>query len=72
MFSAIINHVQVIDCTGSTEMLCISLLSKQSNFFDLRARTGCSDDGGLAKIDLLQVKVAHGEEISEEVLFHTT
>ena len=31
-----------------------------------------SGDGELAKIDLLQVKVAHGEKKAEEVFIHTT
>ena len=71
-FSSIINHVQVIDCSGSTEKVYISSFSKPSNFLDLRAQTRGSGDGGLAKIDLLQVKVAHGEKKAEEVFIHTT
>jgi len=69
--SAIIHNIYVADCTTSPEKPFISYISDDSNFLDFRVRTRGSGDTGLAKIDLLELKIAHGEKKAQQVLIDT-
>ncbi len=71
-FSAIIHNIYVADCTSSPEKPFISSIGNNSNFLDFRIRTRGSGDTGLAKIDLLELKIAHDDKKADQVVIHTS
>ncbi len=68
--SAIIHSINVTDCTASPPTSFIHSAS-ESNFLDFRVRTRGSGEGGLAKVDLLELKIAHGEKKANPVIVNT-
>ena len=70
-FSAIIHNINVADCTTVPETSFLASVSEECNFLDLRLRTRGSGDNGLLKVDLLELKIAHGAKKADEVLVNT-
>ena len=71
-FSAIIHNIYVADCTVSPEKAFIASISEDCNFLDFRIRTRGSGDAGLAKVDLLELKLSHGEKKADPILINTS
>lgn len=70
-FSAIIHSIHVSDCTADKETSFLSSSFDDHNFLDMRVRTRGSGDAGLAKIDLLEIKIAHSDRKANPVVINT-